>query len=61
VPHIGSARRENLSIPAFVRDGKPIEREINVPEPRNVVKVGLIDDTSNADLEIPTYLRRQAD
>ncbi|OPY90844.1 MAG: Cell division protein FtsZ [Syntrophaceae bacterium PtaU1.Bin231] len=61
VPHIGAAKRENLSIPAFVRDGKPIEREINVPESRNVVKVGLIDDTSNADLEIPTYLRRQAD
>ena len=63
MPHLGHAKRENLSKPAFVREGKSIEPDMNrkMTEPRNVIKVGLIDDTENADIEIPTFLRRQAD
>lgn len=50
----GSHRRDDLSMPAYLRHDKPIE---NV----NVVKMGMVDDIDNLDLEIPTFLRRQAD
>lgn len=47
-------RRDDLSIPPYVRNKeKPAENA-------NVVKLGMIDD-DNPDLEIPTFLRRQAD
>ncbi len=47
-------RREDLSLPAYLRNKeKPAENA-------NVVKLGMIDD-DNPDLEIPTFLRRQAD
>lgn len=47
-------RREDLSLPAYLRNKeKPAESA-------NVVKLGMIDD-ENPDLEIPTFLRRQAD
>jgi cell division protein FtsZ len=47
-------RREDLSLPAYLRNKeKPVENA-------NVVKLGMIDD-DNPDLEIPTFLRRQAD
>lgn len=47
-------RREDLSLPAYLRNKeKPAESA-------NVVKLGMIDD-DNPDLEIPTFLRRQAD
>jgi cell division protein FtsZ len=47
-------RREDLSLPAYLRNKeKPGENA-------NVVKLGMIDD-DNPDLEIPTFLRRQAD
>jgi cell division protein FtsZ len=47
-------KREDLSMPAYLRHEKPIE---NV----NVVKMGMVDDIDHLDLEIPTFLRRQAD
>jgi cell division protein FtsZ len=49
-----SFRRDDLSIPPYVRN-----KEKNA-ESANVVKLGMIDD-DNPDLEIPTFLRRQAD
>ena len=46
--------REDLSLPAYLRNKeKPVESA-------NVVKLGMIDG-DNPDLEIPTFLRRQAD
>jgi hypothetical protein len=41
-------------MPAYIRHEKPID---NV----NVVKMGMVDDVDHLDLEIPTFLRRQAD
>jgi cell division protein FtsZ len=47
-------RRDDLSVPPYVRNKeKPAESA-------NIVKLGMIDD-DNPDLEIPTFLRRQAD
>lgn len=54
ISRMGSHKREDLSMPAYLRQEKPIE---NV----NVVKMGMVDDIDNLDLEIPTFLRRQAD
>lgn len=47
-------KRDDISTPAYLRQEKPID---NV----NVVKMGLVDDIDHMDLEIPTFLRRQAD
>jgi len=47
-------KREDLSMPAYLRNGKTVETT-------NVVKMGLIDDNGDPDLEVPTFLRRQAD
>ena len=54
VSRVGGFRRGDLSMPTYIRQEKPIE---NV----NVVKMGLVDDIDHMDLEIPTFLRRQAD
>jgi cell division protein FtsZ len=54
VSRTGSHKREDISTPAYLRHEKPID---NV----NVVKMGLVDDIDQMDLEIPTFLRRQAD
>jgi len=54
ISRMGSHKREDLSMPAYLRQEKPIE---NV----NVVKMGMVDDVDHLDLEIPTFLRRQAD
>ena len=54
VSRMGTHRREDLSMPAYIRHEKPID---NV----NVVKMGMVDDVDHLDLEIPTFLRRQAD
>ncbi|MCX5852978.1 MAG: cell division protein FtsZ [Deltaproteobacteria bacterium] len=51
---IAGHKREDLSMPTFIRQEKPIEN-------MNVVKMGLVDDIDQMDLEIPTFLRRQAD
>ncbi len=54
ISRFGGHRREDLSTPTFIRQEKPIESA-------NVVKMGLVDDIDHMDLEIPTFLRRQAD
>jgi len=54
VSRVGSHKRDDISTPAYLRQEKPID---NV----NVVKMGLVDDIDHMDLEIPTFLRRQAD
>ncbi|MGA3279681.1 MAG: cell division protein FtsZ [Smithella sp.] len=54
VTHFGGFRREDLATPTFIRK----ERTLNNP---NVAVVGLNDDTENMDMQIPTFLRRQAD
>jgi len=54
ISRIGSHKREDLSMPAYLRQEKSIE---NV----NVVKLGMVDDIDHLDLEIPTFLRKQAD
>jgi len=54
ISRIGAHKREDLSMPAYLRHEKPID---NV----NVVKMGMVDDIDHVDLEIPTFLRRQAD
>ncbi len=54
VTHLsGFSRRDDLSRPAYARRDKPIDLT-------NAIKMGTIDD-DNPDLEIPTFLRKQAD
>ncbi len=50
----GGYKREDLSTPAFIRKEKNVDRP-------SVVRMGLIDDSEEADLEIPAFLRKQAD
>ena len=52
--HLGGLRRDDLSKPAYLRKDKPLEAT-------TTVKMGMIDDNEDPDLEIPTFLRRQAD
>ena len=47
-------KRDDLSMPTYIRAGKSFEAT-------KVVKMGLIDDNDDSDLEVPTFLRRQAD
>lgn len=54
ITRMGGYRKEDLSMPAYLRN------KDRSPESANVVKLGTIDD-ENIDLEIPTFLRRQAD
>ena len=50
----GGYKREDLSTPAFIRKEKSVDRP-------SVVRMGLIDDSEEADFEIPAFLRKQAD
>jgi cell division protein FtsZ len=50
----GGFKREDLSTPTFMRQTK-------TREAANVVTMGINDETENVDIEIPTFLRRQAD
>jgi cell division protein FtsZ len=50
----GFGRREDLATPTFIRR----ERKLNSGE---VAVVGLGVETENMDMQIPTFLRRQAD
>ncbi|MDM7986295.1 MAG: cell division protein FtsZ [Smithella sp.] len=50
----GLGSREDLSTPTFIRR----ERKLNTGE---VAVVGLGDDNEHMDIQIPTFLRRQAD
>ena len=54
VTHIGGFKREDINTPAYLRKEKS-------PEYTATVKMGMIDDNEDPDLEIPTFLRRQAD
>ncbi len=54
VSHLGGFRREDLSTPAFIRKEKSRDHA-------NVLTLGLQDEVENVDMEIPTFLRRQAD
>lgn len=54
VTHLAGFRREDLATPAFMRREKTRNNA-------NVVTMGINEDTENLDLEIPTFLRRQAD
>ena len=55
VTHLAGFRREDLATPAFMRRDKTRNNA-------NIVTMGINDDdTENLDLEIPTFLRRQAD
>ncbi|MDD5775741.1 MAG: cell division protein FtsZ [Candidatus Omnitrophica bacterium] len=54
IARVGGYRREDLSMPAYLRSRD------KSPENANVVKMGTVED-ENLDLEIPTFLRRQAD
>ena len=50
----GGYKREDMSTPAFIRKEKNADRP-------SVVRMGMIDDSEESDLEIPAFLRRQAD
>jgi cell division protein FtsZ len=52
--HLGGFRREDLSTPAFMRKEKNHDGV-------NIVTLGVNDEVDDIDLEIPTFLRRQAD
>jgi cell division protein FtsZ len=54
VTHFGGFRREDLSTPAFMRKER-------TRDSANVVTMGINEETDNVDIEIPTFLRRQAD
>jgi cell division protein FtsZ len=54
VPPLGSWKRDDLSIPAYKRNKKWLDEA-------HIVKMGMIDDVEHSDLEVPTFLRRQAD
>jgi len=54
VTHLSGFRREDLSTPAFMRKEKTRDNA-------NVVTMGINDEADNVDIEIPTFLRRQAD
>jgi hypothetical protein len=54
VTSLGSVRRSNLAVPTFIRQ----EKTKDGAAPINPVSE---DAEENTDLEIPTFLRRQAD
>jgi cell division protein FtsZ len=54
VTSLGSVRRSNLAVPTFIRQEKT--KDDDAP-----MKTGIDDTEENPDLEIPTFLRRQAD
>jgi len=54
VTPIGIPRRQNLGIPTFIRNEKPAEVGGGLKTERG-------EEDGNPDLEIPTFLRRQAD
>jgi cell division protein FtsZ len=48
-------RNRDIAVPAFMRKSSAGNGDVNI------IRMGLIDDTEDPDLEIPTFLRRQAD
>lgn len=53
VTHLGGYRREDLSTPTFMR--------VKAPNHANVAAMSINGETENMDIQIPTFLRRQAD
>ena len=54
VTHIGGFKQNDINTPAFMRKKESSDFAATV-------KMGVIDDNEDPDLEIPTFLRRQAD
>jgi cell division protein FtsZ len=54
VTPLGSLRRSNLAVPTYIRNEKPTDGAAPL-------KAGTDEGDENSDLEIPTFLRRQAD
>lgn len=54
ISHLGGFRREDLSTPTFMRRERARDNA-------NVVTMGINDEIDSVDIEIPTFLRRQAD
>jgi cell division protein FtsZ len=54
VAHLGGFRKENLATPTFLRKEKSRDAA-------HVLTMGLNDENEAVDIEIPTFLRRQAD
>ncbi len=52
---LSANRSKDIAIPAYIRKSHSGNGDINV------IRMGLIDDNEDPDLEIPTFLRRQAD
>jgi len=63
VTHLSGLRREDLSIPTYLRNEvtPAFRRSEKKGDSANVVTAGINDDMANVDIEIPTFLRRQAD
>jgi cell division protein FtsZ len=57
VSQLSSYKREDLTTPAFIRKGGKAASA----EALNVIKVGVIDDLDDANLEVPSFLRKKAD
>jgi cell division protein FtsZ len=53
VTPLGSIRRSNLAVPTYIRNEKPADGPAGAKSPDEI--------DENPDLEIPTFLRRQAD
>jgi cell division protein FtsZ len=54
VAHLGGFRKENLATPTFMRKEKSRDQA-------SVMTMGINDESENVDIDIPTFLRRQAD
>lgn len=54
VSQLGGFRLENLATPTYMRQGKSRNNA-------NVVTMGISEESDTVDMEIPTFLRRQAD
>ena len=55
VSHLEGYRRDNLSMPTYLRQEKLFDDNFSIVRP------DVSDNDDNPDLEIPTFLRRQAD
>ena len=58
VTPLGSLRRSNLAVPTYIRNEKPADA---APPSASPGKPGPAEAEETPDLEIPTFLRRQAD
>jgi cell division protein FtsZ len=54
VTHLGGFRRQDLATPTYVRRKSTLDEA-------HVLTVGAPDENENIDIDIPTFLRRQAD